>query len=116
MKLTKAALSFTLLTLSAASAVELMEPSSSVQTSMEHHDPFVSFLESKKPTNTLVPKLLKLREEFKVWVSEFGRAYETMEEELTRMMVWVENHGMYMQQTSTIIFIIICIVVIINIS
>ena len=61
--------------------------------SEDQNDPFVLFLQSQEDKNTLVDKLLTLRGEFMEWMETFEREYESLEEELKRMMIWAENHG-----------------------
>ncbi len=101
MKFSKA---FTLLaTLSySASAVEILSEhdQKKLEVNLLRHDvdadQFVPFLMSKSEQShvkPLIPVLLEMRDLFVQWVQEFGREYESLEEELKRMKIWVENHG-----------------------
>lgn len=38
-------------------------------------------------------KVTALRGAFLEWVEEHKRVYETVEDEMKRMLVWIENHG-----------------------
>jgi C1A family cysteine protease len=37
-------------------------------------------------------KLMSFRNEFLVWAKEFGKVYDSLEEELERLTIWIENH------------------------
>ena len=38
-------------------------------------------------------RVTALRPRFLEWVKEHSRVYESVEEEMKRMLVWIENHG-----------------------
>ena len=38
-------------------------------------------------------RVTALRPQFLEWVKQHTRVYETVEEEMKRMLVWIENHG-----------------------
>ena len=38
-------------------------------------------------------RVTALRPHFLEWVKQHSRVYETVEEEMKRMLVWIENHG-----------------------
>lgn len=59
---------------------------------LEEDDAFVQLLQSKEETNTLMSKLLELRGEFMEWMKTFEKEYESLEEQLERMIQWAENH------------------------
>jgi C1A family cysteine protease len=94
MKFTK--LFSTLLLLSLTSTSFASDPTRDASvvasSSEEQNDPFVLFLQSQEDKNMLVEKLMTLRGEFMQWVETFEREYESLEEELKRMMIWAENH------------------------
>mmetsp|Transcript_15073 Transcript_15073/g.17542 ORF Transcript_15073/g.17542 Transcript_15073/m.17542 type:complete len:456 (-) Transcript_15073:94-1461(-) len=45
---------------------------------------------------------LGLRSKFVTWMNEFGMVYESVEEELSRMLVWVENHEFIEQHNNKV--------------
>lgn len=110
MKLIKSFALFALLSLSASASASSSESSSeslTVEVGTAAADEklekleqeFIHFLESKHHesklksiSKSMVPTLLNLRSEFVQWVVSFGKAYESMDEELERMIIWVKNH------------------------
>lgn len=53
---------------------------------------FVQHLESQSAVNSMIPTLLGLKEDFFKWMERFGREYNSLEEQMDRMMIWAENH------------------------
>ncbi len=54
---------------------------------------FVQFLQNSFTENHVVDSLLEMREEFIQWSKKFEKVYHSIEDEVGRMTIWLENHG-----------------------
>jgi hypothetical protein len=112
MNLSKTFATFILLSLSTANAIEVESSSSSSALSSSsmidvndididididiNYDndpsPFELFVRSTNPSHETMNTLLSMRNDFEEWMVKFGKGYHSLQEELDRMVVWVENH------------------------
>ena len=75
------------------STVETVDDRSSLQhTTASLWSALEGALEQKEDLGFAAPKIMGLFEE---WVERFGKEYGTLEEKSGRMLVWLENHGVF---------------------
>lgn len=76
---------------SSSSAVEVQARAHGVENSPKHEE-FVRVLQTKQVENKMIDSMMQVRDEFVQWAAKFEKVYVSLEEEVERMMIWLENH------------------------